>query len=170
MRFPHNRVTVSKQTIGTGVQSDTLRLNFPAKLPKRIFAGKFRRSVSDCTPVPMVCFETVTRLCGNRMLHFCSISLCARINSGQTCLVRTYNVACTSVTFTASMSNGTNECERTRRWCEPDCHRTAWREIEVLVEHVQVRTANQRDGSGLQYRLSTLDPSRIRIRLTLLNC
>jgi hypothetical protein len=49
MRFPHNRVTVSKQTIGTGVQSDTLRLNFPAKLPKRIFVGFVLNTASTGT-------------------------------------------------------------------------------------------------------------------------
>ena len=39
MRMPHNRVTVTKYTIGNGVQSNSVPLNFPAKLPKRIFIG-----------------------------------------------------------------------------------------------------------------------------------
>jgi hypothetical protein len=39
IRMPHNRVTVNKHAIGTGIQSNTISLNFPAKLPKRIFIG-----------------------------------------------------------------------------------------------------------------------------------
>jgi hypothetical protein len=39
MRIPHNRVTVSKYAIGVGIQSHSIPLNFPAKLPKRIFIG-----------------------------------------------------------------------------------------------------------------------------------
>ena len=39
IRMPHNRVTVNKHAIGTGIQSNTIGLNFPAKLPKRIFIG-----------------------------------------------------------------------------------------------------------------------------------
>jgi hypothetical protein len=39
MRFPHNRVTVSKYSIGNGIQANSIPLNFPAKLPKRIFIG-----------------------------------------------------------------------------------------------------------------------------------
>ena len=37
--MPHNRVTVNKHAIGSGIQSNTIGLNFPAKLPKRIFIG-----------------------------------------------------------------------------------------------------------------------------------
>ena len=38
------------------------------------------------------------------------------------------------------------------------------------MEQIQVWTTNQREGSGLQYHLSALDPSGIRIRLTCLSC
>ena len=39
IRIPHNRVTVNKYAIGNGIQSNSIPLNFPAKLPKRIFIG-----------------------------------------------------------------------------------------------------------------------------------
>jgi hypothetical protein len=37
IRIPHGRVTASKYAIGNGNQSSSIFLNFPAKLPKRIF-------------------------------------------------------------------------------------------------------------------------------------
>ena len=39
MRFPLNRVTVSKYGIAAGFKSVSIPMNFPAKLPKRLFMG-----------------------------------------------------------------------------------------------------------------------------------
>jgi hypothetical protein len=39
MRFPMNRVTVGKHGIAAGFKSVTVPLNFPSKLPKRLFIG-----------------------------------------------------------------------------------------------------------------------------------
>ena len=39
MRFPLNRVTVSRYGIATGFKSVSIPMNFPAKLPKRLFIG-----------------------------------------------------------------------------------------------------------------------------------
>ena len=39
MRFPLNRVTVSRYGIATGFTSVSIPMNFPAKLPKRLFIG-----------------------------------------------------------------------------------------------------------------------------------
>jgi hypothetical protein len=39
MRFPLNRVTVSRYGIATGFKSISIPMNFPAKLPKRLFIG-----------------------------------------------------------------------------------------------------------------------------------
>jgi len=39
MRIPHNRVTVSSYGIAQGFTAATISLNFPTKLPKRIFIG-----------------------------------------------------------------------------------------------------------------------------------
>ena len=39
MRFPLNRVTVSKYGIASGFKSVSIPMNFPAKLPKRLFMG-----------------------------------------------------------------------------------------------------------------------------------
>ena len=39
MRFPLNRVTVNKYGIASGFKSISIPMNFPAKLPKRLFMG-----------------------------------------------------------------------------------------------------------------------------------
>jgi hypothetical protein len=39
MRFPLNRVTVSRYGIASGFKSISIPMNFPAKLPKRVFIG-----------------------------------------------------------------------------------------------------------------------------------
>ena len=39
MRFPFNRVTVSKHGIPIGFKTAMIPLNFPSKLPKRVFIG-----------------------------------------------------------------------------------------------------------------------------------
>jgi len=39
MRFPINRVTVTKHGIASGFRSVSIPLNFPTKLPKRLFIG-----------------------------------------------------------------------------------------------------------------------------------
>ena len=39
MRFPLNRVTVSRYGIAAGFKSTSIPMNFPAKLPKRLFIG-----------------------------------------------------------------------------------------------------------------------------------
>ena len=39
MRFPFNRVTVTRYGIAAGFKSISVPMNFPAKLPKRIFLG-----------------------------------------------------------------------------------------------------------------------------------
>jgi hypothetical protein len=49
MRLPHNRVTVTKYAIGNGIQSNSIPLNFPAKLPKRIFIGFVLNTASTGT-------------------------------------------------------------------------------------------------------------------------
>jgi hypothetical protein len=49
MRIPHSRVTVNKYAIGNGIQSSTVGLNFPAKLPKRIFIGFVLNTASTGT-------------------------------------------------------------------------------------------------------------------------
>jgi hypothetical protein len=49
IRMPHNRVTVNKYAIGNGIQSNIVGLNFPAKLPKRIFVGFVLNTASTGT-------------------------------------------------------------------------------------------------------------------------
>jgi hypothetical protein len=39
IRIPHSRVTVGKYAIGNGIKSNSIPLNFRAKVPKRIFTG-----------------------------------------------------------------------------------------------------------------------------------
>lgn len=47
MRFPMNRVTVTKHGIATGFKSTTIPLNFPAKLPKRVFIAFVANTASS---------------------------------------------------------------------------------------------------------------------------
>jgi hypothetical protein len=49
MRFPHNRVTVNKYGIAQGFQTATIPLNFPSKLPKRVFIGFVTNAASAGT-------------------------------------------------------------------------------------------------------------------------
>jgi hypothetical protein len=49
IRMPHNRVTVNKYAIGVGIQSNSIPLNFPAKLPKRIFIAFVLNTASTGT-------------------------------------------------------------------------------------------------------------------------
>jgi hypothetical protein len=46
MRFPLNRVTVSRYGIATGFKSISIPMNFPAKLPKRVFIGLVSNTAS----------------------------------------------------------------------------------------------------------------------------
>ena len=46
MRFPLNRVTVSRYGIATGFTSISIPMNFPAKLPKRVFIGLVSNTAS----------------------------------------------------------------------------------------------------------------------------
>jgi hypothetical protein len=49
MRFPLNRVTVTKHGIAAGYKSISIPLNFPAKLPKRLFIGFVANSATTGT-------------------------------------------------------------------------------------------------------------------------
>jgi hypothetical protein len=44
MRFPMNRVTMSRYALSTGITSQNVTLSFPAKLPKRIVVGFVKNS------------------------------------------------------------------------------------------------------------------------------
>ena len=46
MRFPLNRVTVTRYGIASGFTSLSIPLNFPAKLPKRVFIGLVANTAS----------------------------------------------------------------------------------------------------------------------------
>jgi hypothetical protein len=49
MRFPFNRVTVTRYGIAAGFKSISVPMNFPAKLPKRIFLGLVSNSATTGT-------------------------------------------------------------------------------------------------------------------------
>ena len=49
MRFPYNRVTVTKHGIATGFKTAMIPLNFPSKLPKRVFIAFVKNSASSGT-------------------------------------------------------------------------------------------------------------------------
>jgi ribonucleoside-diphosphate reductase beta chain len=49
MRFPLNRVTVTRYGIATGFKAVSVPMNFPAKLPKRIFIGLVSNEASTGT-------------------------------------------------------------------------------------------------------------------------
>jgi hypothetical protein len=70
------------------------------KNPFDTLAGKFKGVELDSMPFPVAYLLTVTRLCGMRVPVDCSISLCARIDSGQTLFAQTSNFASSSVTLT----------------------------------------------------------------------